>query len=166
MVKTLARIGGGFLYTSEMFDTSHYNDEVEAWGKTLPDQLRSRASSYGIKHRDKSPSGRSSLSAIGVRFKQSDGLITVVGIRINRSLIYTHKGAGKGRGGNKGSRWIDKYGNRKKTKGASFGRAGSDGRRQKPFINDVLDGANGVNKLADIVAENLATSIINSAIVQ
>lgn len=149
-----------------MFDPDQYNEEVKGWGKNLPDLLRSRAGAYGIRHRENSPSDRSSLNSMGVRYKQSDGLISLVTLRVNRSLIYTHKGAGKGRGGNKGSRWIDKYGTQKKTAASSIGKAATAGRREKPFINDVLEGAQGVTKLADIVAENLATTIVNSAIIQ
>jgi hypothetical protein len=149
-----------------MFDPDQYNDEVQQWGKGLPDLLRSRGSSYGIQHRENSPSNRSSLNSMRVKYKRSDGLISLVTLTVNRSLIYTHKGAGKGRGGNKGSRWIDKFGTSKKTAPDSLGKAGTGGRREKPFINDVLEGSQGVEKLADIVAENLATTIVNSAIVK
>ncbi len=149
-----------------MYDPDQYNDEVKAWGDNLPSQLRAKGTGYGIAHRSDSPSTGSSLAKLGVGYKQRDGLISIVSIRVNRSLIYTHKGAGKGFGGVKGSRWIDKFGNRKSTNPASKGKAGSGSRREKPFINDTLDGPQGVTKLADIVAENLATNIVNSAIIK
>lgn len=140
-----------------------YNEEVQQWGLTLQSQIRSLALQYGITHRNNSPNSTSSVGAIKVKYRRTAGLISSISIGFRRSLIYPHKGAGKGYGGAKGSRWIDKYGNRKQTNPASLGKAGTGSRQAKPFINDALDGPAGVEDLADIVAERLATTITNTA---
>ena len=83
-----------------------------------------------------------------------------------RTLIYTHKGAGKGRGGTKGSRWTDKYGNKKTTNPKSFGKMATGGRVAKPFINDALEAPDGVDKLATIAAENLGDVLAGSLFIK
>lgn len=149
-----------------MSDIELYNEEVRQWGLTLRSQITSNASKYGIRHRNNSPSPNSSVNDIKVKFRMADGQISGISIGLRRSLIYPHKGAGKGYAGVKGSRWIDKYGTRKSTDPDSLGKAGTGSRREKPFINDALEGPYGVEELADIVAERLATTIVNRAIIQ
>ena len=71
-------------------------------------------------------------------------------------------GAGKGIGGRKGSRWIDRHGAAQKTAASSLNKIGSGSRTQKPFIDHVLDGGQGIEQLGDIVAIHQADAIIRS----
>lgn len=136
-----------------------YNTEVKAWAKDMNALFKTSAARFGIVHRADSPSGSSSINKFRNRFTQQDGAINKIGITFPRSLIYTHKGAGKGKGGIKGSRWVDKYGAQQKTNPKSFGKMGTGARKEKPFLSDALNSPGGVEALATIAAEELAETI-------
>lgn len=140
-----------------------YNEEIRQWGITLLAQIKTNARRYNIKHSAYSSSSGDSVQKIRIAYSQKDGLINKVSIKLNRSLVYPHKGAGRGIGGNKGSRWIDRYGRMKKTNPESLGKIPHPSRPPKPFINDALDGGNGLEELADIVAKDLAVIITDNA---
>lgn len=114
----------------------------------------------GIQHRDNSPSRSSSVEKISAKTKQRNSQINQIGIKLPRILIYVHKGAGKGRGGSKGSKWVDKYGVSKSTNQNSLGKMGTNGRIAKPFINNVLESEKGVDNIATIAAEELGDAIV------
>lgn len=141
-----------------------YNEAVQSWGVGTRSLLQATGRSLGILHRSNSPSKGASLSKLKDRYrKDSSGAINRVTIgNINRSLIYTSVGAGKGIGGTKGSRWIDKFGNRKKTNPRSMGKLGTSDRTPKDFINKTLDSNEGIEALADIVAVHQADAVIDS----
>ncbi|THU34247.1 hypothetical protein FAM09_24830 [Niastella caeni] len=145
-----------------------YNEAVKAWGSTARTQLQATGTAMSITHRANSPSKGESLKKIKDKYGSDNaGFINkVIFSTINRSLIYTSAGAGKGRGGNKGSRWIDKYGSRKSTNAGSLGKAGTGGRTAKPFIDTTLNGSNGVEALADIVAIHQVDAIIENIYVK
>lgn len=128
--------------------------------------IKTKAGTMGIEHREDSPSSGSSVAKMKDGYKQQEGAVNQVSVKMHRTLVYTHKGAGKGRGGVKGSRWIDKYGVDKKTNPKSFGKMGTSGRVAKPFINDVLDSEKGVDKIATIAAEELGDAIVNKMLVK
>lgn len=143
-----------------------YNSEVEQWADDASSSIKDKAGGYGVEHRSNSPSKSASINKIRNRFFSQDGAIAKVSISFPRSLIWPHKGAGKGRGGTKGSRWVDKYGNLKSTDPKSLGKMATGGRVAKPFINDALDAPDGVNKLADIAAENLGDVLVGSLFIK
>lgn len=143
-----------------------YNDEIQQWADDMKPAFQAKASGYGIKHRPDSPSTSPSINKFKNRFFSKDGAIERVSISFPRTLIYTHKGAGKGRGGTKGSRWTDKYGNKKTTNPKSFGKMATGGRVAKPFINDALEAPDGVDKLATIAAENLGDVLAGSLFIK
>lgn len=147
-------------------DFDKYNQEVTGWMQATQSGLVGAAGSLGISHRGDSPSSGSSVSKIKGRTTQKNGTINKVGFTFPRSLIWPHKGAGKGRGGNKGSRWVDKYGASHTTDPKSLGKMGTGGRRAKPFFNNVLDGARGVDELATIVAENLGDTLTGNLLIK
>lgn len=143
-----------------------YNDAVKDWGKDIIPAFKSSAGSQGITHRADSPSPGPSINKFRSKFFSQEGAISKVGITFPRVLIYTHKGSGKGRGGSKGSKWVDKYGNSKSTNPKSFGKMGTAGRTAKPFINDVLNSEQGVEKLATIAAEHLGDVLAGSLFIK
>lgn len=143
-----------------------YNDAVTQWDLENNQAIRTKAAGYGITHRANSPSPGSSINKLRSKLYMQDGAIARISKSFPRSLIYAHKGAGKGRGGSKGSRWVDKYGNAMKTNPASYGKMGTGGRREKPFINDAMNDAEGVEKLATIVAEHLGDAIIGNLFIK
>lgn len=147
-------------------DFDKYNQSISQWDQQSNQDIKSRASGYGVKHRSDSPSPTSSLGRFKSRRILQDGAIVKVTKTFPRELIWTHKGAGKGRGGVKGSRWTDKYGNQKQTAASSKGKMGTGGRVAKPFINDSLAGPNGVETLATVVAEQLGDALVGSILVK
>lgn len=132
-----------------------YNDAVTNWDLQNNQDIKRRAAAMRILHRNNSPSSGSSISKFRSKLFMKDGLIIRISKTFPRNLIYTHKGAGKGRGGSKGSRWVDKYGRQIKTNPKSFGKMGTEGRTAKPFINEALEAPAGVEALATIAAEHL-----------
>ena len=90
----------------------------------------------------------------------------MVGVRFPRQLIWTHRGAGKGHGGFEGSSWVTAMGIRKYTASESLGKMNAGNRREKPFINNYLDGNQGVDQLADIVAEESGDVIVNNLLIK
>lgn len=143
-------------------DLEKYDEAVKTWGKNTRDAMIAKGKSMGIEHRSNSPSKGESLTKIKDKYKSSHGAIDVVRFsNINRSLIYTSVGAGKGIGGYKGSTWIDKYGKSKKTNSDSLNKLGTGNRKAKNFMLEALDGPGGITELETIVSENLADAVVN-----
>lgn len=147
-------------------DLDKYNDAVKAWDDASNRDIKSRAGAMGVTHRPNSPSKSSSVNKFKSKLFEQDGAVVKVSKTFPRQLIWTHKGAGKGRGGTKGSRWVDKYGNTKKTDPKSFGKMGTGGRQAKEFINDSLNSATGVEELATIAAEHLGDALVGSLFIK
>jgi len=137
------------------------NERVQSWTEQNTQKLKSTALSLGISHRSNSPSPSPSVNKIAGRTAMKETVVSRVSFRFPRSLIWTHKGAGKGRGGRKGSQWINKFGNTQRTDPNSLGKAGSGGRKPKPWFTNVMDAPDGINRLADIVAEETGNAIVN-----
>lgn len=128
--------------------------------------LKGRSAALGITHRSNSPSSGSSVAKIKGKEKMSGGIIDRISFKFPRTLIWTHKGAGKGRGGNKGSVWYDALGIRHTTNPESLGKMGSGGRVAKPWLNDTLEAPEGVDELATIVAEESGDAIVNRLLIK
>lgn len=137
-----------------------YNEAITRWDHQNNQDVKSRAGGYGVTHRKNSPSPRASLNSFKSRLVTEDGAIVKISKVFPRTLVWVHKGAGKGRGGNIGSRWIDKYGKTQKTSDVSKGKMGTGGRTAKPFINDSLDAPEGIERLATIAAEELGDALV------
>lgn len=120
----------------------------------------------GVQHRSGSPSPADSVNKIRGRVGMKDGLVNRISISFDRNLIWPQKGAGKGMAGSKGSRWIDKYGNAKRTNPQSFGKMDTGSRKAKPFFNTALESNEGVNHLATIAAEEIGSSITHNLFVK
>lgn len=148
-------------------DLDRYNERIKEAGKEVLSAIKSEAGTMGIEHRENSPSSGASVEKMKDKYKSQDGAVNKISITLRRNLIYTHKGAGKGRGGVKGSKWVDKYGSTKSTKESSKGKAGTGGRKEKPFINKILEEeGNGVDKIATIAAEELGDAIVNKMLIK
>ena len=141
---------------------NQYNLSVQRWGSHSLTGIKAVGKAYGITHRNNSPSLGDSLSKMKDKYREKFGAIKVISFTFNRALIYTMMGAGKGRGGLKGSRWINEKGVAKRTNPASLNKMGTGGRIRKPFIDAWLDGPAGTEQLADIVAGELGDAIVGS----
>ena len=148
-------------------DLQRFNQRIREAGKDILSDIKREADAEGIVHRENSPSKGASIAKMKDKYKQQDGAVNKISYVLNRSLIYTHKGAGKGRGGAKGSSWVNKYGVTKTTKETSKGKAGTGGRKEKPFINKILEqDGNGIDKIAFIAADELGAAIVNKMLIQ
>lgn len=142
-----------------MFNTDAFNNKVTAAAKELTLAMQQQAAKYNIQHRGNSPSNSNSVKKIKENTRQKQGLISQIGYKFPRHLVFVHKGAGKGHGGVKGSRWVDKFGNTQKTNPASLGKQGTGNRKEKPFFNDALNGPLGIEKIAVIAATEIGAAI-------
>jgi hypothetical protein len=142
-------------------DLNRYNERVKDWMQLAIQDMKSNGAGMNIVHRSNSPSKGSSLDKLKAKEHFDNGAIDRIGFKMNRSLIWTHKGAGKGYGGSKGSSWRDGQGNRKSTAAASLGKAGSGARTAKPWFSQFIESPNGVDDLATIAAEELGSAITN-----
>jgi len=142
-----------------------YNDAVKEWARTTTTVIKSTASGLGIIHRRLSPSPGASVAKIKDQVKYRKGAISMISFKFPRTLIFTHKGAGKGIGGFKGSRWINSKGEQKRTATTSLGKIGTSSRKEKPFFNITLDGAGGMELLATIVAEKMGDTIVDNILI-
>lgn len=143
-----------------------YNNRIKDWAAGALQGLEQSGRGLGIEHRADSPSKGDSLDKLKARFASEQGGISRIGIQLNRSLVWTHKGAGKGRGGVQGSVWYNQKGEAKKTSPKSFGKMGTAGRVAKPWFNRYMEGQEGVEELATIVAEETGDAIINNMIIK
>jgi hypothetical protein len=147
-------------------DLERYNERIKETGKEVLDDIKEKANEMNIQHRSDSPSNGSSVAAMKDKYKVKDDAVNVISFTVRRSLIYRHKGAGKGKGGTHGSSWVDKFGVRKSTNPKSFGKMNTGNRTEAPFINDVLNSPKGVDKIATVAAEELGDAIVNNMLVK
>jgi hypothetical protein len=147
-------------------DLDRYNQRITQDLDEVVADIKQEGQKLGITHRDDSPSPSASLPKVKGGSRKKDGAINRLSVKFPRALVYTHKGAGKGRAGTKGSKWLNKFNVEKTTNPKSMGKMGTGGRTEKPFINNVLDGPNGVEKLATTAAEELGDAIVNKMLVK
>ena len=120
----------------------------------------------GIVHRAGSPSKGESLNRLTAKFSSADGGIEKIAFKLRRSLIWPHKGAGKGMAGRVGSTWYNKKGEKKTTDPKSFGKMATGSRKAKPWFNQYMEGQHGVEELATLVAEETGDTIVNNILVK
>ncbi len=122
------------------------NAGVKSWFDTTFRLIKMRYMEL-VQSKDRSGEG---LDTLRMRTRQSYGEIDSGSLNFKRYLVWVHKGAGRGQGGSKGSKWIGPDGQLKKTNPLSFGKMNSGTRHAEEWLNPVLD--EQVPKLANIVA--------------
>ncbi|MDR1370802.1 MAG: hypothetical protein LBJ72_11865 [Dysgonamonadaceae bacterium] len=135
---------------------NQFNQDVKTWAKKVNKLLR--ASAQSKVERDFFLS-KSIKPTFGYD-KQYAKEIKRVGFSFQREGIYIHKGAGKGQGGYKGSKWTDSYGQLKETNPESFLKMGTGNRKPIEWFNPVIESQ--IESLADIVAEYSGDLQINA----
>lgn len=94
--------------------------------------------------------GRNSLENFAWKQRGSQANINV-SFQFLRHLVMVEKGAGRGHGGKKGSKWTTKGGEKKQTNPDSLGKLNQGARKAAPWFNPVV--RKEVGALADAVAE-------------
>ena len=84
-----------------------------------------------------------------------------IGFRFARHGVHLQRGAGRGYGGNIGSRWFDRYGYIRSTDPRSLGKAGTGNRPERDWFNRTLD--ERLPFLEQIVSEYCADMTVNTA---
>jgi hypothetical protein len=106
---------------------------------------------YGMNH---SSNGISKIKAIT---RKREGMINKIKFQFKVSGIYREKGAGRGFGGAKGSKWVNAKGETKTTNPNSFNKQGTGSRQAAPWFNPVAE------KVADDLADKLLTEFVEIA---
>lgn len=140
--------------------TEKYIQDVQTWATNTERLIEATGSAMGVTHRSYSASPAASLPKVRNKLGLANGQPARVAFTFPRQLVYPMTGAGKGQGGAKGSRWVDKYGIRKQTNPKSLNKANSGNRQAKPFINNALNRPEGITQLADIVSNNTGDILV------
>jgi hypothetical protein len=132
-------------------DQQKVNQIILAKTAALIPALVAEQAKYGMKH---SNNGISKIKAIT---RKREGLINKIKLQFKVSGIYREKGAGKGYGGSKGSKWINAKGELKTTNPNSLNKQGTGNRQAAPWFNPVVE------KFADELADELLTEFVEIA---
>ena len=120
---------------------SEYNKKTRAWARKVLAEMRSTSPSdrlrSGLKYKTRTGGSRLPVRSISFGF--------------GRLGIYLEKGAGRGHGGLKGSKWTGPDGTVRRTNPASLGKMDKGNRAAKPFLQPAID--RNLDELADIAAE-------------
>jgi hypothetical protein len=152
-----------FLITVESTNTNPDDDEqitlkefrkrVNKWAEDTTILLRAN---FRGGTNDTKDSASTILPNVYIKGKQWDK----VSFRMARHLVYVHKGAGKGQGGDIGSKWTDRYGKLKQTDPNSLGFQNTGKRIAFEWFDPMVKKQLG--ELADIVAEYNADMVMNA----
>lgn len=128
-----------------MINYDQANARIVEWagqGNVLG-KLRSRINELGIRHAANSRSQKAAEKSLVVRTPKKGGLIDRVSYIFPRHMIYVHKGVGRG---------------------TKISEVGNTRREAKPWFNPVIE--ENIDGLADIVAEEMGSGIINNILIR
>ena len=137
-----------------------YNAAVQKFAQELVQQLKQQIRSLNIQHQTYSTSNKPMINIVGARTRQQQGTVNRISISMPRHAIFVHVGAGKGRGGAKGSTWVNNKGERKTTNPNSIGKMNTGNRTAKEWYNPIID--RELPKLQAIVGKQYGTMVINA----
>jgi len=137
-----------------MEQSEKLNVDVRSWAGSTLKEIKNQYSGM--------VNGQSGNGMKSFKFSsgKSFGEINRISFGFNRYLVFVHKGAGKGKGGSKGSSWINKSGNKVTTNPGSLGKMNTGQRKSKEFLNPVLERKLPI--LADIVAGFKADQVVKA----
>lgn len=133
-----------------------FNQKVEEWSEKSKQDLRVSIQSMVKRNIYLSDSLKANVYYDTKYAKEANR----VGFSFAREGIYIHKGAGRGKGGVLGGRWIDRYGTMKTRDPQSAGLQGTGNRKPILWFDPVID--KRIPQLADLVADYSATMQINA----
>lgn len=120
-------------------DDKGLNKEISQWAKGQKKDLDSQFDKLDIQHREGSPSPQAARELLRHYLGQKFGMVSKITFKFPRHMVFVQKGVGKG---------------------TPAAQAGTGKRKPKDWFNGPID--EGVERLADIVAEGQADMIINS----
>lgn len=119
------------------------NQKIVGWSKDTLVELRSEIDDLGIRHVANSRSAQAAEKSLVARTPKKAGLVERVSYIMPRHMIYVHKGVGRG---------------------TKISEVGNTRRVAKPWFNPVIE--RRIDALADIVAEELGSGIVNNILIR
>jgi len=122
-----------------MANVPYDNEKINTWaGKNLAD-VKAEGSALGIQHRPASKSAGSSLANVAKKIRMRNGMIDKISYTMRRSLVFVHKGVGKG---------------------TKINQVGQTKREAKRWFDNATN--RNFDDLQQIVAENDASFVVNN----
>ena len=119
------------------------NQRIVGWSKDTLVELRSEINNLGIRHMANSRSPQAAEKSLVARTPKKAGLVERVSYIMPRHMIYVHKGVGRG---------------------TKISQVGNTNRKAKPWFNPIIE--KNIDALADIVAEELGSGILNNILIR
>lgn len=132
-------------------DQERVNRIITEKTQQLAPALVAEQAKYGMVH------SNNGIKKVRVITRERDGMINKITAQFKRSGIYREKGAGKGQGGAKGSKWVNAKGEQKSTNPNSLNKQGTGNRQPAPWFNPVVE------KFADELADQLLDEFVEIA---
>lgn len=130
-------------FAKVQIDYSKTNGKIVGWSKEVLGKLKGRINELGIRHAANSNSPKAAENSLAIRTPKRYGLINRVSYCMPRHMIFVHKGVGRG---------------------TTIGQAGTTNRKAKPWFNPVIE--ENIDDLADIVAEEMGSEIVNKLLIK
>lgn len=135
------------------FNIDEFNEQTRSWGRATNDQVK--AGLFGIGARRTGQLLRELKVRTGLQF----GRVFRISFSFPRQLVWLEKGASKGYGGRKGSRWTTR-GTVRRTSKESLGKMGTGRRIAHRIFNSTMD--KRVPILAALVARYYANASVKA----
>lgn len=123
---------------------SNFNQDISKWGQTNKRELKLQVLQQTTKYSGLGEKG------LNVSVKKYMGEASKISFTFPYYMVFVHKGAGRGYGGNKSGLFTTANGSKGKTNSDSMGKMGTGRRTAKPWFNPVLE--KNFPELADLVA--------------
>ncbi len=124
-------------------DYNPANQKIDQWATSVLGELKQEIDIQGIRHEKRSSSPKAAKASLTKTTKKTSGMIERISYRIPRHMIFVHKGVGRG---------------------TPIEKAGTTKRKAKPWFNPVIE--RNIDQLADIVAEELGSALVNNLLIK
>ncbi|MDU1906655.1 MAG: hypothetical protein E6772_17960 [Dysgonomonas sp.] len=145
-----------FTRRQDLVRLNEYNDNVKDWGKNTSVKLKASVKSLIDRDLLLSDSIKPKVYYDRKYAKEANR----VGFTFVREGVYVHKGAGRGKGGTKGSKWFNLKGERMSTNPDSLFKMGTGSRQPKEWFDPVVE--QELLQLADLVSDFSAGLVIDT----
>lgn len=122
------------------------NADLRSWSEATKKDLRSTMNRLSIHETGEL------MKSVSYKMSMNYGQVNRIRLRFQRYGIFVEKGAGRGYGGSKGSKWIDKKSSSHQTNSASLGKMGTGKRKAKPWFNPTMD--TDIDKLSEVIVRD------------
>jgi len=125
--------------------TNEFNQKVRRWASGTKKELKLKVVQETTKY-----SGHSRQD-LDTKVRNYAGEASKINFNFPYYMVFVHKGAGRGYGGNKTGLFTRRDGSKRATREASMGRMGTGKRVAKPWFNPVIESRFG--ELEQIIGE-------------